>query len=151
MSASFSLDVEQWVAKAKGLANAAFQATAMDAVNTVKAFTPVVTGFLRANWTAVKNNDPPPLPARVQSPEKVIASLVLGDRLLILNPVVYAARVEYGFTGTDSAGRHFDQKGAGMMQRTMDLLPEIAQKATARVMAGGDPLVSPVDPGDEHA
>jgi Bacteriophage HK97-gp10, putative tail-component len=149
MSDSFSLDVEKYVARARGLADAAFQATALDAINTVKSFTPVRTGFLRANWTVVKNNDEVPLPSRVQTPELVIASLRIGDRLLIVNPVVYARRVEFGFIGTDKRGRHYDQMGAGMMQRTMDLLPEIARKATERVMDGGDPLVSPVNPGDD--
>jgi hypothetical protein len=145
MSESFSLEVERWVIKAKDLADAAFQATAMDTVNTVKSYTPVRTGFLRANWTVVKNNDEIPVPARVQTPEKTIATLRLGDRLLIVNPVVYAARVEFGFVGTDKLGRHYNQVGAGMMQRTMDQLPEIARAATERVMQGGAALPPPVE------
>jgi hypothetical protein len=151
MSASFSLDVQRWVAKAKGLADAAFKATALDAVNTVKSKTPVQTGYLRANWTVAKGNDPFPLPARTQFPEKVIADLRVGDRLVVCNPVVYAARIEYGFVGVDSLGRHYDQKGVGMMAQTLAELPEIARKATARVMAGEDPMASPVNPGDDTA
>ena len=137
MALEFSLAVEKWVEKAKGQSDAAFQATALDAVNTVKSLTPVKTGFLRANWTVIRNNDPMPMPARVQSPEAVIAQLRIGDMMLIVNPVVYAARVEYGFVGDDSLGRHYDQKGVGMMQQTIAMLPEIARRATARVMAGG--------------
>ena len=148
VSESFSLDVERWVSKADALGNAAFQATALDTVNTVKSLTPVDTGFLRSNWTCVRNSDEIPLPGRVPSPAVVIAQLRLGDRLLIVNPVVYAPRIEYGFVGTDKLGRHYDQKGVGMMQQTMVMLPEIARKATERVMAGGDPFTSPVDPGD---
>jgi hypothetical protein len=148
MADSFSLSVEQWVSKAKGLADAAFQATAMDALATVKSFTPVKTGFLRANWTVIKNNDEMPTPAHVQHPEAVVKDLRIGDRVLIVNPVVYAARIEYGFVGSDSLGRHYNQVGAGMAQRTIALLPEIARKATERVMAGGDPLHSPINPDD---
>jgi hypothetical protein len=137
MAAEFSLSVERWVEKAKGQGDAAFQATALDAVNMVKSLTPVKTGFLRANWTVIRNNDPMPLPARVQNPEAVIAKLKVGDRLIIVNPVVYAARINYGFVGTDSLSRHFDQKGVGMMEQTIAALPEIARRATQRVTSGG--------------
>jgi hypothetical protein len=122
------------------------QATVLDAVNMVKQKTPVQTGFLRANWTVIRNNEPMPVPNRVESPETSIAALRIGDRVIVVNPVVYAARVNFGFVGTDSRGRHYDQKGAHMVEQTVALLSELAKKATARIAAGGDPLVSSVDP-----
>ena len=131
----FSLSVEAWVAKAKALADTAFQATALDAVGTVKSLTPVRTGYLRANWTVMLNDDAVPVAGRVPDPETVIAELRVGDVLAIVNPVVYAARVEYGFVGEDSLGRHYNQPGRGMMQQTIAKLPEIAQTATDRVIA----------------
>lgn len=144
MALEFSLQVEQWVALAKARSDAAFQATALDAVNTVKSLTPVDTGFLRANWTVIRNNDPIPMPGRVERPEDVIAQIRVGDRIVIVNPVVYAARVEFGFVGQDKLGRTYDQKGAGMMAQTIAQLPEIARRAVARVAQGQDPLTSPV-------
>lgn len=147
MALEFSIAIDEWVRRARERTDAAVQATALDAVNTVKALTPVKTGFLRANWTVIRNNDPIPMPGRVERPEDVIARIRAGDRILIVNPVVYAARIEYGFVGQDSAGRTFDQKGRAMMQQTIAKLPDIARRAAARVAAGGDPLASPVESG----
>ena len=136
MAIDFTLQVDQWVEKAGRLAAQAFQAVALDAVADVKMRTPVVTGFLRANWALLRNNDPMPIPGRVPEPEAVAAQLQLGDRLVIANPVIYARRVEYGFVGTDSLGRHYNQKGRGMMEQTMAHLPQIAERAVARVTGG---------------
>lgn len=137
MTLQFSLSVEQWVDQQKARSEEAFRATALDAVSMVKSLTPVKTGFLRANWTVIRNNDQIPMPSAEQHPEAVIASLRLGDMLLIVNPVPYAARVNYGFVGVDSLGRHYDQKGVGMLEQTIAMLPEIARLAAQRVNSGG--------------
>lgn len=135
MALEFSVAVEQWVEAAKARSDLAFQAIALDVVNHVKSLTPVNTGYLRANWTIVRNNDPIPLPGRVPRPEEVIEHIRAGDRILIVNPVVYARRIEFGFVGQDSRGRNFDQPGRGMAQQTMAAMPEIARRAVQRVMA----------------
>lgn len=142
MALEFTVQVDEWVEKAGFLATQAFQATGLDAVNDVKTNTPVDTGFLRSNWTLLRNDDPMPIAGRVPDPATVVAKLKLGDRLIIANPVVYAARVEFGFVGADSLGRTYNQKGRGMLQQTITHLPTIARRATARVMGGG-----PVGPG----
>ena len=136
MPLEFSVAVDQWVRKAKARQDAVVQAIAWDVLNQVKLETPVDTGFLRANWTVIVNNDPVPVPGRVPDAARVIAEIKAGDRVTIVNPVVYALRVEFGFVGEDSRGRTYDQRGRGMVQKTLAKMPEIARRAVARVEAG---------------
>lgn len=134
--ADFEVQVREWVEKARRRSGAAFRATAQDAADRVKELTPVDTGFLRANWTAMRAEDVAPVEGRVPSIEVVIAALRLGDKIVILNPVAYARRIEYGFTGDDSRGRSYHQEGRGMVQQTVLEVPRIAQEATARIING---------------
>ena len=140
MTLEFTLAVEQWTKRAKEQQDAAFQAVVWDVLNQVKLATPVDTGFLRANWTIVRNNDPVPVAGRVPDPAQVVAEIKAGDRVTIVNPVVYALRIEFGFVGKDSLGREYDQAGAGMVQKVLVNLPTIARGAVARVTAGQSPI-----------
>lgn len=131
--ADFSEDVSRWVDRRQRNAEAIFRAIATDAVNRVKELTPVDTGFLRSNWTCLRQGEPEPVAGRVPDAMYAIASARVGDVLIILNPTVYARRIEYGFVGEDNAGRHYHQQGAHMVQQTMTELPEIARRAVARL------------------
>jgi hypothetical protein len=131
--ADFSEDVSRWVNQADAHANALLRTITMDAVNTVKARTPVKTGFLRSNWTAIIKGQEIPVAGRVPDPAKVIMTARVGQVIVILNPTVYARRVEYGFVGEDSAGRHYNQQGAHMVAQTMAEMPVIAARALARL------------------
>lgn len=135
--ADFEVQVREWVEKAGRRAQAAFRATAQDAADKVKERTPVRTGYLRANWTAMKAGDVAPVAGRVPPAEAAIAALRLGDKIVILNPVVYARRIEYGFVGEDARGRYFTQEGRGMVQQTVLEIPELAQAAVARIRGDG--------------
>jgi hypothetical protein len=132
--ADFSVDVARWVDKAKKRAEEAFQATAEAAVNRVKDLTPVRTGYLRANWTAIRDGDAEPTPGTVPDPMTAIDQAPLGSTLVVLNPVVYARRVEYGFVGEDSLGRHYNQPGRHMTQQTVAEMPSIAAAAVQLVI-----------------
>jgi len=131
----FQVQVERWVAKAKADANAAMMATATDALARVKELTPVVTGNLRANWTIMLQGAADTIDGNVNS-QDVIAKFEVGDQIIIGNPVVYAPRVNWGFTGTDSLGRHYNQNGKYMIEQTVAEMPAIAANATARIVAG---------------
>jgi hypothetical protein len=131
--ADFSEDVSRWVNQAGAHANALLRTITMDAVNTVKAHTPVKTGFLRSNWTAIIKGQEIPVAGRVPDPAKAIMTARVGQVIVILNPTVYARRVEYGFVGEDSAGRHYNQQGAHMVAQTMAEMPVIAARALARL------------------
>lgn len=131
--ADFHEDVSRWVNRQRERANAAFAAICTDAVNRVKELTPVDTGFLRSNWTAMRPGDTEPVAGRVQDPMIVIASAQAGDTIVIVNPTAYARRIEYGFVGEDSRGRHYNQQGHHMVAQTIAELPTIAQRAVDRV------------------
>lgn len=133
MAADFSVDVTRWCNRARDRADLLLRTIATDAVNRVKELTPVDTGFLRSNWTAVKRGDPEPVAGRVPDPIAAIQDLRVGQVVIILNPTVYARRIEYGFVGEDSAGRHYNQQGRHMAAQTAAELPAIAERALARL------------------
>lgn len=133
----FVVQVRAFVEKAGRLAQAAFRATAQDSVDRVKELTPVDTGNLRANWTTMRGDQVEPVAGRVPPPEEAVMRLRIGDKLIVLNPVVYARRVEFGFVGEDSRGRYFSQAGRGMVQQTVVEVPAIAERATLRIIEGG--------------
>lgn len=135
--ADFSTQVSEWVLKARGNADAALRAIAFDAVTRVQELTPVDTGFLRSNWTAIKQGDEEPVAGRVRPPGAAIAAAHAGDTIIILNPVVYARRIEYGFIGEDSAGKTYNQQGRHMVAQTVSEMPQIAARAVARINGGG--------------
>ena len=132
MDDPFVISVTAFVERAKAKADLALRATAYDALQRVKQLTPVNTGYLRANWqVSIKGNT---MPVGEQGNLTVLATLRMGDKVIISNPVRYAARIEYGFVGADKLGRIYNQTGVGMMTQTIAELPQIAQRATTRVM-----------------
>jgi hypothetical protein len=135
--ADFSSDVSKWCDMAAARASQVFRAIAFDAVTKVQTLTPVDTGFLRSNWTCIRQGDAEPVAGRVPPAGAAIAAAQVGQILVILNPVVYARRIEYGFVGEDSLGRHYNQTGAHMMGQTMTDMPNIAQAALTRITGGG--------------
>lgn len=134
--ADFSEDVSRWCNQAGRFANEVFRAIAFDAVTRVQQLTPVDTGFLRSNWTAMLPRDSEPVAGRVPPAGVAIARAEVGQVLVIVNPTAYARRIEYGFVGEDSAGRHFNQEGRHMMGQTISELPTIAATALARITGG---------------
>jgi hypothetical protein len=133
MADDFRVQVEQWVVRAKGRAQEAFRAIAQDASTRVKELTPVRTGYLRANWSAILDGEAEPKPGAAPPAEAAIGRAALGDTIHVLNPVVYARRVEFGFVGEDSLGRKYNQRGRGMVQQTVAEMPRLSERAVARV------------------
>jgi Bacteriophage HK97-gp10, putative tail-component len=138
MAADFSFAVTEWVNKAGARANELFRTIATDAVNRVKELTPVDTGFLRSNWTAILQGEAEPKAGDVQAPQSAvtISHARIGDVIIILNPTAYARRIEYGFVGEDSLGRHYNQQGHHMVAQTMSEMTSIANAAAARLGVG---------------
>jgi hypothetical protein len=151
MMEAFDIQIERWVRKALGLSQQAMLAIAQDALARVRELTPVITGNLRANWQVVPAGQENELERGPGTPAgRLDGGLALtqyaadggaigfkmGDRLLIMNPAVYARRVEFGFVGQDSRGRFYNQPGRGMMQQTITEMPQIAQRAVQRITRG---------------
>jgi hypothetical protein len=135
--ADFTFEVTRWVDRAREHANEVLRTIAMDAVNRVKELTPVDTGFLRSNWTAIRKGEEEPVAGRVPDPARFMLTARVGDVIVIVNPTVYARVVEYGFVGVDSLGRHHNRQGVHMMAQTMAELPAIADRALSRLGRGG--------------
>lgn len=133
--ADFSEDVSRWAIAMGARADLFVQVLAQEVVNRVKELTPVRTGFLRANWTVIRKGDAEPVPGRATAADanKTLSSVKAGDIVTVINPTVYARRIEYGFVGADSAGRTYHQAGRHMMTQTIAELPSIARRVTAQL------------------
>jgi hypothetical protein len=136
----FAVDVRNWVEKANGNVDAAYQATAMLALARVKQLTPVRTGFMRASWTIVSGDSSAGMAGGEEGALETIANLKAGDAISLVNPAPYAMRINFGFVGEDSLGRHYDQKGRHMVEQTMAEMPALAQQAVNWVLGGGTPF-----------
>ena len=55
----------------------------------------------------------------------VVSGLKLGEVFMMRNNAVYAMRIEYGFVGTDSLGRHYNQQGRYFVTQNVAAWPTI--------------------------
>lgn len=131
MPEDFNVSVKKWCDKAKANADLVFQQIALDALARVRELTPVRSGYLKNSWQASIMGTPVPMQDADPDSSSIITQAVVGQSIIIFNPVIYARRIEFGFHGEDKLGRHYHQKGAHMMQQTMAEIPSIAQKVLA--------------------
>ena len=132
--ADFSTDVTAWVQRAGTRANLAFRVIASDLVAQVQLRTPVDTGYLRSNWSAILQGEEEPVAGRTPPADNAIDRAKVGQVIIILNPVIYARRIEYGFVGEDSLGRYYNQSGRHMVAQTLAEIQPIAEAALRRVL-----------------
>jgi hypothetical protein len=125
--ADFEYDVSRFVKRAGARMDEALRGIAEAAVARVKELTPVRTGFLRANWTAVIQGDAEPIAAPSGNPPRIEGAKA-GDVITIVNPVKYARRMEYGFTSTTKDGETKIHPGRGMVQQTLLEMPKISER-----------------------
>lgn len=147
---SFSATVDAWVLKTKERSEAVFKKSAERLSEEVKnpANLPVVTGFLRrslmASTASMPSLDTKTAPDdKVKYPDNqgeinlVINGSSLGDTIFLGFTAVYARRLNYGFTGTDSLGRKYNQAGkqfAGLAaQKWPQIVSEVVRQAKERV------------------
>lgn len=109
---TFVANISRWVEEQKRNQDLYVRGVALAALVRLQELTPVDTGRLRASWQL----DPP------------VAEIRAGETVSITTNVVYARRVEFGFVGIDSLGRHYNQRGAHMVEKTMAELPAIAEQ-----------------------
>jgi hypothetical protein len=138
----FKLDIAAWADKAKGRLREFAVEAIQDINEEVVRATPVKTGFLRGSWWASLNasvvNAGPADPSGASASSRMNASLIglqLGDVYRANNGAAYAMRIEFGFVGTDSLGRKYNQQPRAFVRGTLDRAPMIAQAAAARVAA----------------
>ncbi len=126
--------LEAWVAKAKGKTKEFAVEFIQDISQEVVIATPVKTGFLRGSWYGTINGG---AVGTVSGGgfSLSLEDLNLGDIYTMANGAAYAARIEYGFVGVDSLGRHYNQQPRAFIRGTVDRAPEIAEAAAERVAA----------------
>lgn len=89
---------------------------------------PVDTAFLRNSVAASTAGMPG---AGAQAPELVLLTVKVGDTVWVGWTAVYAMRIEYGFQGTDSLGRTYNQAGKGFLRAQIQLWDSIVADVTA--------------------
>lgn len=97
MTATFDVQIAQWVAQAKGRAREFCVEFIQDLNEEVVRATPVKTGFLRASWYGSLGT--PSAAAgggSVAQMNLVAATIVPGEVYFAMNGAAYAAFVEYG-------------------------------------------------------
>ncbi|WEA24027.1 hypothetical protein [Rhizobium binxianense] len=140
---SFAAQVSEWAKSEMERSEAVFQTAAQEVANEVR--TPVAeggrmplkTGNLRRSLMASTSDMP-----RIQEGkatfsdsgiEMVIAGAELGSTIYLGFQAAYAARMNYGFVGTDSLGRTYNQVGYGFVDAVAQRWPQIVTAAEAKV------------------
>jgi hypothetical protein len=134
----FKIDVSKWVDGAKDKLRRFAIEFVQDVAQEIVEVTPWKTGNLRASWYATIN-DSGSAPAGgigdVASLGLVAANLKLGDVYRMQNGAVYAMRVEFGFVGLDSLGRHYNQAPRAFVRNTLARADTIAAATAAKIAA----------------
>ncbi len=133
----FTVQIDAFVQKAKGRALAFAQEFCNDIGEATVEATPVITGNLRASWWGSLNAPVVPQEGQgnVGNLSMVTSELQLGDVYYMNNGAAYAMRVEFGFVGTDSLGRKYNQAPRSFVRSTLDRASSIAEAAAQRVAA----------------
>ncbi|KKZ89066.1 hypothetical protein [Rhizobium phaseoli] len=140
---SFAAQVSEWAREEMERAEVVFQTAAQTVANEVRTSVneggrmPVRTGNLRRSLMASTSDMP-----RIQEGkttftdsgiEMIIAGAELGETVYLGFQAVYAARMNYGFVGTDAAGRVYNQTGYGFVDAVAQRWPQIVTQAEATV------------------
>ncbi|QIG67256.1 hypothetical protein EVB37_020 [Rhizobium phage RHph_TM3_3_3] len=140
---SFAAQVSEWAKGEMERAEAVFQTAAQTVANEVRTSVneggrmPVRTGNLRRSLMASTSDMP-----RIQEDkttftdsgiEMIIAGAELGETVFLGFQAAYAARMNYGFVGTDSRSRVYNQTGYGFVDAVAQRWPQIVTQAEAIV------------------
>ncbi len=132
----------------EALARQSIQATCEQVVQN----SPVRTGFFRANWQP-SINQPPQAQGDLSPSENtaeadkladkgvrdlslIIAQFKIGQTFWFVNNTKYGPRLEYGFTGRDSAGREIHQKGRFFIRNALARWGETVRRAAIDLKMG---------------
>lgn len=115
MAKRFSQQISDFVAKSEARTRAVMQESAKELVTRAQrpvaqgGSMPVVTGNLRNSLVVAINGVK--IGEGGDSHMTAIAAYRVGDEIFVGWTANYARRMEYGFTGTDSLGRNYNQQG----------------------------------------
>ena len=153
MSGNFAATISEWGRAEMERAEAIFQASAQAVANEVRTTVneggrlPIDLGNLRRSLMASTADMPTVKPDQAEFTdsgiEMVIAGAELGSTIYLGFQAAYALRMEYGFVGTDSLGRTYNQSGFGFVTAAAQRWPQIVaeQEAKIRSRFEGGPAV----------
>jgi hypothetical protein len=138
--ASFSAQVRNWTDKAKRNFAMVHRSAVDKLYQAVVESTPIKTGNARRSWAMSTTAMPQIAASGLASfmPADIglsIATLPPGSPVYIGAQAIYMPRLNYGFTGTDSLGRSYDQAGLLFIERNAERWDEFVQ-AAAREIGG---------------
>lgn len=142
-SLSFAASVSEWAQKELGAAEAIFQTAAQAVASEVTTpvaeggSMPVISGNLRRSLMASTAEMPSIKPEQKEFTdsgiELVIAGAEIGSTVFLGFQAGYSARVNFGFVGTDSLGRVYNQTGRAFVDKVAQRWPEIVKEAETAV------------------
>lgn len=140
---SFATTISEWGQAELERAEAIYQTAAQTVANEVRnplaegGRMPVKTGNLRRSLMASTSEMPTIKPEQTtfsdSGVDMVIAGAELGGAVYLGFQAAYAARMNYGFVGTDSLGRVYNQAGYGFVDAVAQRWPQIVAEAEAKV------------------
>ncbi len=142
---SFAAQVSEWVKQEKEREAAVLRTAAQMVANDVRIAReaggrmPVDTGNLKnslmASTTAMPTVDQgeKEYPDNTGEIELIIAGLSIGETLYLGFQAAYGPRMNYGFVGTDSLGRLYNQQGFGFVDAAAQDWPQTVRRAEEQV------------------
>ncbi|ACL61752.1 HK97 gp10 family phage protein [Methylobacterium nodulans] len=140
----FQSQVSEWVRQTEERLTAVFRESAQRVISDMQSRVPVDTGFLKSSLQVSTDapvpadRKPPPGAAPAYNPTAAtlaIAGAEIGDTLYASYSAVYARRVNYGFVGTDSLGRTYNQAGRHFVGLAAQRWPQIVAEVCAELQA----------------
>lgn len=145
MADTFAGTISAWAVQERDRMEAIFHTAAQTAYTELRTTVnqggrlPHDTGNLRRSFMAStapipsRGDDQTEFPDYGPESEMVIANAPLGSTIHIGSQAAYAARMNYGFVGTDSLGRVYNQAGFGFLDAAQQRWPQIVKEAEAKV------------------
>jgi len=126
----YRIQLTKWAEGFDHIMDALARQTCQEISEGVVRDTPVDTGFLSTSWQPSIGQ---PLAGEgnggtSMQVSAIAASVVAGDIYWMTNNAAYARRIEYGFVGTDSLGRTYNQKGRFFVRKNIRRARYIVEK-----------------------
>lgn len=131
----FGLDVRAWCERVKDQKDLVVRKIALELFSRVILKSPVKTGRFRANWQVTISSkaqsslilEDKTGQATISRAQADLAGVNAGDRIFLTNNLVYARRLEYGWS---------KQAPAGMVGITVAEFQQVIDKSVAEVKSG---------------
>lgn len=133
--------VNKWTKETEQRSEDALREGVKDFYDALRQATPVDTGNLRNSLRASKQgvqaasfpSGPGYANSSIAQSYGEIDSMKLGDRITLAYAATYARRLNYGFTGTDSLGRYYNQAGRFWIEAVGSRYRSIMRAAATRL------------------